>query len=111
MIRASGALVRTASTSADAASTGVARALRSLEPPLYATWVTGGILTTQGGLRVDTCGRVLRHDGSVVRGLYAGGGSAAGVSGPSADGYSSGNGLLCAFGFGWIIGEHVGHVL
>ena len=100
-----------ASIDAEAVTPGVGRPLRSLGPPLYATWVTGGILTTQGGLRVDTCGRVLRSDGSHVHGLYAGGGSAAGVSGPSADGYSSGNGLLCAFGFGWIIGEHVGNVL
>lgn len=85
----------------------VGRPLRSVSPPLFASWVTGGILTTQGGLRVDTRGRVVRRDGSVIRGLYAGGGSAAGISGPSADGYSSGNGLLSAFGYGWIIGHEI----
>lgn len=87
---------------------GIGAPLRSLAPPLYATWVTGGILTTQGGLRVDTGGRVLRADRSVIRGLYAGGGSAAGISGSSADGYSSGNGLLTAFGFAWLIGQYIG---
>jgi len=86
---------------------GVGRPMRSLSLPIYATWVTSGILTTQGGLRVDPHGRVLRADDTVVRNLYAGGGSAAGISGASADGYSSGNGLLAAFGLGWIIGEHV----
>lgn len=86
---------------------GVGRALRTVTPPLFAAWVTGGVLTTQGGLRVDPRGRVLRADGAALAGLYAGGGSAAGISGPSADGYSSGNGLLSALGFGWIIGHEV----
>ncbi len=89
---------------------GVGRPLRTVVPPLFAAWVTGGILTTQGGLRVDHKGRVLRSDESALLGLYAGGGSAAGVSGPSADGYSSGNGLLCALGFGWIIGHEIAQV-
>lgn len=93
------------------ATPGIGPSLRPLALPLYAAWVTGGILTTQGGLRVDTSGRVLRPDGTHLRRLYAGGGSAAGISGPSADGYSSGNGLLTAFGFGWIIGEHAASVL
>ena len=39
------------------------------------------------------------------RGLYAAGGTACGLAGPSSDGYSSGNGLLSAFGMGWIIGN------
>jgi fumarate reductase flavoprotein subunit len=70
--------------------------------------VTGGILTTQGGLTVDPHGRVLLASGGALPGLFAGGGSAAGISGPSCDGYSSGNGLLSAFGFGWIIGAQLG---
>lgn len=75
--------------------------------PFYGSWVTGGILTTQGGVVVDPDGRVQRRAGGVIRHLYAGGGSAAGISGPSSNGYSSGNGLLCAMGFGWGIGEAV----
>jgi fumarate reductase flavoprotein subunit len=44
---------------------------------------------------------VLRTDGSVIPGLYAGGGAAAGVSGKSgALGYASGNGLLTATALG-----------
>lgn len=90
---------------------GVAAPLRPLAAPLYCAWVTGGILTTQGGLRVDVHGHVLCDDATIIQGLYAGGGSAAGISGPSADGYSSGNGLLSAFGFGWIIGEQARTIL
>lgn len=89
----------------------VARALeprpgrRRLVPPFHLTWVTHGILATQGGLVVDPGGRVLDRDGVPVPGLYAGGGTVCGLAGPSSDGYSSGNGLLSAFGLGWIIGE------
>ena len=81
---------------------------RALRPPLYAAWVGAGILTTQGGLVVDPLGRVAHRAGGHIRGLYAGGGTASGISGPSADGYSSGNGLLCAMGLGWIIGNRLG---
>lgn len=76
-----------------------------LEFPLYASGLTSGILTTQGGLVVDTRGRVLTSAGSPIPGLYAGGGTAIGISGPSSTGYSSGNGLLSALGLGWIIGR------
>lgn len=50
-------------------------------------------------------GRVLRTDGTPVPGLRAGGGTAVGLAGPHARGYSSGNGLLSAFGMGWIVGN------
>lgn len=56
---------------------------------------------TQGGLHVDGDARVIRKDGAVVPGLYAGGGAAAGISGRSgALGYASGNGLLTAVALG-----------
>ena len=56
---------------------------------------------TQGGLHVDRDARVIRRDASVIRGLYAGGGAAAGISGRSgALGYASGNGLLTAIALG-----------
>lgn len=77
-----------------------------LSPPYYGAQITGTLAHTQGGLRVDVHGRVLRTDGRVIPNLYAGGGTAAGVSGDGAAGYLSGNGLLTAFGFGLIAAEH-----
>lgn len=77
-----------------------------LAPPYYGATITGGLAHTQGGLVVDVHARVKRVDGSVIPNLYAGGGTAAGVSGDGPDGYLSGNGLLTAFGFGLIAGEH-----
>lgn len=69
-------------------------------PPLYAVRVRGGLFHTQGGLRVDLDGRVLRPDGLSIPGLWAGGGAAAGISGHGAAGYLAGNGLLAALGLG-----------
>jgi fumarate reductase flavoprotein subunit len=57
-------------------------------------------------LKVDIHARVLRPDGTPIPNLYAGGGTAAGISGDGPDGYLSGNGLLSALGFGLIAGEH-----
>ena len=67
--------------------------------------MTHGVLTTQGGVVIDPGGRVLDASGDPIHGLYAAGGTACGLAGPSSDGYSSGNGLLSAFGMGWIIGN------
>ena len=78
---------------------------RALAAPFHYAWLTHGVLTTQGGAAVDTPGRVLRTDGTVVPGLRAGGGVAVGLAGRPSDGYSSGNGLLAAFGMGWIVGN------
>jgi fumarate reductase flavoprotein subunit len=80
---------------------------RALAAPFHLAWVTHGVLTTQGGVVVDTSGRVLDGAGVPVPGLFAGGGTACGLAGPSSDGYSSGNGLLSALGFGWIIGNQL----
>lgn len=78
-----------------------------LVPPYYVARTVPGILTTQGGLAVDANARVLAADGTPVPRLYAGGGTAAGICGPSrARGYVSGNGLLSALGYGYIAGEH-----
>jgi fumarate reductase flavoprotein subunit len=63
--------------------------------------VVPGLFHTQGGLKVDEDARVLRHDGTAVPNLFAGGGAAAGISGRrGAAGYASGNGLLTALGLG-----------
>ena len=73
---------------------------------LWICRVTPGLFHTQGGLAVDTEGRVLREDGSVIAGLYAGGGAAGGISGRAgAGGYASGNGLLTAVGLGYLAGR------
>jgi fumarate reductase flavoprotein subunit len=76
-----------------------------LEPPFCGIHVRGALFHTQGGLRVDTHARVLRPDGKHIPGLYAGGGTAVGVSGSGYRGYSSGNGLLAATVLGKVAGE------
>ena len=75
--------------------------------PWYAAWITHGILATQGGLTIEPTGASCVASGSAIAGLSAAGGAATGISGPSPDGYSSGNGLLAALGLGWIIGNRL----
>lgn len=75
-------------------------------PPFHGATITGALAHTQGGLVVDVHARVLRPEGSIIRNLYAGGGTAAGISGDSAKGYLSGNGLLSAYGLGLIAADH-----
>jgi len=67
--------------------------------------VTGALFHTQGGLVVDSGARVLREDGSPLPNLFAGGGAARGLSGPSRWGYLSGNGLLTATVLGRLAGQ------
>jgi len=74
--------------------------------PFYGAVITGAMVHTQGGLVVDRHARVRRPDGSTIPNLYAGGGSAAGLSGDRPEGYLSGNGLLSAYGLGLIAGDH-----
>ena len=80
---------------------------RALVAPFHFAWLTHGVLTTQGGAAIDPRGRVLRADGTPIPGLRTGGGTAVGLAGASSGGYSSGNGLLSAFGMGWIIGNGI----
>jgi fumarate reductase flavoprotein subunit len=75
-----------------------------LAPPFYGVRVTGALFHTQGGLEVDVNARVLRRDRRPFANLFAAGGAARGVSGPTADGYLSGNGLLTAVTLGRIAG-------
>jgi fumarate reductase flavoprotein subunit len=77
---------------------------QALEPPLHAVKVTGALFHTQGGLVVDRHARVRRLDGSLFPNLFAAGGAAAGVSGNTAAGYLSGNGLLTATTLGRLAG-------
>jgi fumarate reductase flavoprotein subunit len=75
-----------------------------LRPPYRVAKVTGALFHTQGGLAVDTRGRVLRPDGTPLPNVFAGGGAARGLSGPADWGYLSGSGLLMATGLGRLAG-------
>lgn len=77
-----------------------------LAAPFCGVKITGALFHTQGGLAIDDDARVLRaSDGQPLPNLYAVGGAAAGVSGPEASGYLSGNGLLTAVAFGYLAGH------
>ena len=80
----------------------------ALDDALCAVRVTGALFHTQGGLQIDGQARVLRPDGHVIGGLFAGGGSARGVSGARVSGYLSGNGLLTAIALGYLAGQAAG---
>jgi fumarate reductase flavoprotein subunit len=77
----------------------------ALAPPYFGVRVTGALFHTQGGLVVDRAGRVVRADGSRLPNVFAAGGAACGVSGPTVAGYLSGNGLLAAIGLGRLAGQ------
>jgi len=74
-------------------------------PPFHAVKVTGALFHTQGGLAIDASARVRRKDGGLFPNLFAAGGAAAGVSGATAAGYLSGNGLLTATVLGGLAGR------
>jgi fumarate reductase flavoprotein subunit len=76
-----------------------------MAPPFKAVKVTGALFHTQGGLAVDSAARVLDANNKPLPNVFAAGGAAAGVSGPRADGYLSGNGLLTATVLGRIAGQ------
>jgi fumarate reductase flavoprotein subunit len=77
-----------------------------LSPPFKAVKVTGALFHTQGGLAVDAEGRALSAQGARLPNLFAAGGAAAGISGSSASGYLSGNGLLTATVLGHLAGQN-----
>lgn len=78
---------------------------QSCKPPYHTVKVTGALFHTQGGLAIDSSGRVKRKDGTKFSNLFAAGGAAAGVSGSVAAGYLSGNGLLTATVLGRLTGK------
>ena len=82
----------------------------ALQAPLYAAWVTGALAHTQGGLAVDARARVVRADGTVIEGLFAAGGAAAGLAGRGGEGYLPGNGLAQSFALALIAGEQIAAV-
>jgi fumarate reductase flavoprotein subunit len=77
-----------------------------LNSPYYGIKVSVALYHTQGGLKVNSYGQVMRADGSIIPNLYAGGGAAAGVSGAGVEGYLPGNGLLVSLGLGLRAAEH-----
>ncbi len=82
-----------------------------LKPPYLAIKITGALFHTQGGLMITPEMRVVRADGIPFPNLFAAGGAAVGVSGNSASGYLSGNGLLTATVFGRLAGEHAAQLI
>jgi 3-oxosteroid 1-dehydrogenase len=68
-------------------------------PPFHAFRIVPGDLGTKGGLRTDARARVLRADGSVIRGLYAAGNASAAVMGHSYAGAGSTIGPAMTFGY------------
>ena len=87
------------------------RGIEPLEPPYYFAKVTGALFHTQGGLVVNEYAKVLRKDGTPFPNLFAGGGAARGLSGPSRWGYLSGNGLLTATVLGRIAGREAAELV
>ncbi|MEV0227813.1 FAD-binding protein, partial [Streptomyces sp. NPDC050704] len=67
--------------------------------PYYALKIVPGDLGTKGGLVTDARARVLRPDGSVIRGLYAAGNASAAVMGHSYAGAGSTIGPAMTFGY------------
>ena len=61
---------------------------------------------TTGGLAIDTTGHVLKEDGSVISGLYAGGDVVGSIE--EKDGKKYGMGFDAALAYGYILGETVG---
>jgi 3-oxosteroid 1-dehydrogenase len=69
------------------------------EGPFYALPVVPGDVGTYGGAVTDAAARVLREDGTVIRGLYATGVSTAGVMGRTYPGAGCSVGPSFTFGF------------
>ena len=82
-----------------------------LVPPFKAVKVSGALFHTQGGLAIDEHARVVTENGTPLPNLFAAGGAAAGVSGSTAAGYLSGNGLLTATVLGRIAGKSAAKIV
>ncbi|THJ00982.1 3-oxosteroid 1-dehydrogenase [Nocardioides sp.] len=67
--------------------------------PFYAVKIVPGDLGTKGGLVTDERARVLRHDGSVIPGLYAAGNTSAAVMGHTYAGPGATIGPALTFGY------------
>jgi fumarate reductase flavoprotein subunit len=72
--------------------------------PVHAVKVCGAIYHTQGGLQIDGDARVVQTNGTKFVNMFAGGGAARGVSGPSYWGYLPAMGIGSAITLGRIAG-------
>jgi fumarate reductase flavoprotein subunit len=78
---------------------------QQLQPPYAGIRVTGALYHTQGGLVVDHNAQVKRPDGTRLANLFAGGGAARGMSGPTCSGYIPASGLCMALTLGRLAGR------
>lgn len=69
------------------------------QPPFYAVQMVPGDLGTKGGLVIDENARVLRGDGTPIKGLYATGNTSASVMGNTYPGPGSTIGPTMTFGY------------
>jgi 3-oxosteroid 1-dehydrogenase len=74
------------------------------EPPFYAVPVFPGDVGTYGGVVTDEHARVMRHDGTVIPGLYATGVSTASVMGRAYPG--AGSSVGPSFVWGYVAANH-----
>ena len=74
------------------------------KPPFYALRCEPGDLDTKGGLLCDEYARVLRKDGSVIKGLYAAGNASAAAMGDTYPG--AGATIGSAMTFAYIAAQH-----
>lgn len=81
-----------------------------LAPPYYGIRVTGALYHTQGGLEVDGNAQVKRAGGGLLPNLFAGGGAARGMSGPTCSGYIPAAGLCMAMTLGRLAGRAAAQV-
>lgn len=86
------------------------RGIAPLAAPFHAVRVTGALYHTQGGLRVDGDAQVLRADGTPLPNLFAGGGTAVGISGNGPSGYLPAAGLCAAVTLGRLAGRAAGRL-
>ena len=77
-------------------------------PPWYTTKCVGALFHTQGGLVINEHAEVIKNDGSKLPNLYAAGGTARSISGPSDWGYIPAAGLFTATTQGRIAGKNAG---
>ncbi|AUN32186.1 FAD-dependent oxidoreductase [Niveispirillum cyanobacteriorum] len=82
-----------------------------LEAPFRALRLRGAIYHTQGGLRTDGSGRVLAVSGLPLRNLFACGGAARSVSGPSCWGYLPAMGICAAVTLGRLAGAEAARLV
>lgn len=69
------------------------------DPPFYAAQIAVSDLGTKGGLKTDERARVLRPDGTVIKGLYAAGNTMAAVSGEAYPGGGNPVGSSAVFSY------------